>query len=358
MREVLREVPPRQESTAHTVSFSGIDTPASVVPGRTSRYIRPIEATSDGYPIPSGGLAWRVGCPQWARRPDRFYLKRGNDLRQAILAALPADWSFAGTRVLDFGCGAGRVLRHFAPEAAIAQLWGCDVHEPSVDWMRRHLCPPLHAFHSGEAPPLDQPDASFDLVWALSVFYQITDQWSAWLAEIHRVLGDGGLFLATFKGEGVSQSPAFEPWIEDCVGMNLVAPGRGWDRGRAMVQHSPWWITDHWGRGFDVVSMHPFGFARLGRKGEGWVLLRKRPGHLVPEDFERPRPDEPRELAAARHNVDQLYAELVATNRTPGMRLQRFLGELRQRPVDLARRVLTPAEHVPVPETNTGDDRR
>ncbi len=294
-----------------------------------------------------------MGCPYWARRPDRFYLERGNGLRQAILAALPADWSFAGARVLDFGCGAGRVLRHFAPEAAVAELWGCDIHQPSIDWMHQHLCPPLHAFHNGEAPPLDQPDGSFDLVWALSVFPHIVDGWSAWLAELHRILADGGLFLATFMGEGVSQSLAGEPWVEGRVGMNLVTPGRGWERGGPMVQHSPWWIKAHWGRGFDVVDLQPYGFSRLGREGQGWVVLRKRPGRLGREDFERPEPDEPRELVAARYNVDRLYAELAATNRKPGMRLQRALGDLRRRPVDLVKRVLAPAEDVPLPQAGT-----
>ncbi len=272
-------------------------------------------------------------------------------MRQAILAALPPDWSFAGTRVLDFGCGAGRVLRHFAPEAAGAEFWGCDTHEPSIRWVQQHLCPPLRAFHNGESPPLDQPDASFDLVWALSVFTHITDQWSAWLVEVHRVLAEGGLFLATFMGEGVSQSIAREPWVEDRVGMNVVSPGHGWDRGGPMVQHSPWWIRAHWGRGFDVVDLQPYGFSRVGREGQGSVLLRKRTVDVGAEDFERPEPGESRELVAARHNVAQLYAELAAVNASPGRRLHRFLGELRGRPVNLARRVLSPAESVRLPPT-------
>ena len=32
---------------------------------------------------------------------------------EGVLATLPAGFSLEGKRILDFGCGAGRVLRHF-----------------------------------------------------------------------------------------------------------------------------------------------------------------------------------------------------------------------------------------------------
>ena len=59
--------------------------------------------------------------------------------------------------MLDFGCGSGKVMRHFLPEAARCELWGCDIDERSVDWINAELHPPLHAFANGEVPPLDQP---------------------------------------------------------------------------------------------------------------------------------------------------------------------------------------------------------
>ncbi|MCA1697943.1 MAG: class I SAM-dependent methyltransferase [Actinobacteria bacterium] len=61
----------------------------------------------------------------------------------------------------------------------------------------------MHVFQTGEIPPLPQPDAYFDLVWATSVFTHISDHWSAWLLELHRLLKDGGLLIATFLGRGV-----------------------------------------------------------------------------------------------------------------------------------------------------------
>ena len=65
--------------------------------------------------------------------------------------------------VLDFGCGVGRVLRQFAPEAREAEFWGCDLDRPSLDWLEANLSPPFHFFESAEAPGLPQADGSFDL---------------------------------------------------------------------------------------------------------------------------------------------------------------------------------------------------
>jgi len=71
-----------------------------------------------------------------------------------ILDVLPLDWSFKGKRMLDFGCGAGRVLRQFADEARSADMRGCDIDGPSVDWVNAHLSPPFSAVRNGEQPPL------------------------------------------------------------------------------------------------------------------------------------------------------------------------------------------------------------
>ena len=44
-------------------------------------------------------------------------LQVGADARQVILDTLPDGWSPDGKRILDFGAGAGKVLRHLLDEA-------------------------------------------------------------------------------------------------------------------------------------------------------------------------------------------------------------------------------------------------
>ena len=264
----------------------------------------------DGIPVPAFELAERVGS--LAAGDDRlaFYVDYGRRIRDDLVVLLPDDWDWRGKRILDFGCGAGRVLRHFLPEASEAEFHGCDIDRPSVEWLERHLSPPLHAFANGEQPPLARPDEHFDLVYAVSVFTHITDQWAAWLHELHRVLRPGGLLIATFLGEGVSQVVTGERFDEDRIGMNVINYGQSWDEGGPTVLHSPWWIHAHWGRAFELVELRPHGFAaeHIGA-GHGVVVMRKAWPAPSVEELEAPEPGESRELAALRHNVEQLHVE-------------------------------------------------
>ena len=272
-------------------------------------------------PFPPSRLMWRVGCPRSERRLQAEYDRRGGVIKEAIVGLLPDGWTFEGKRVLDFGCGSGRVLRHFVPEAAagVGEFWGCDTHEPSVRWLQANLCPPLRVDHNGPAPPLPVAGGTFDLVWAVAVFTHLTDSWAAWLLELHRVLATGGLLVATFIGEGASAETLGERWDEDRVGMNTLCCGRDWDMGGPLALHSPWWVREHWGRAFDVLDVRPSGFAGPG--GQGVALLRRRDAALTVADLERWAADEPREWEALRHNRRQLERELAGLRATRSWRM-------------------------------------
>jgi SAM-dependent methyltransferase len=260
-------------------------------------------------PMPPLALAQRVGSLPDGTEPLAVYDRIGRTSREQILRMLPEGWDFAGRRALDFGCGAGRTLRHFIGEADAAEIWGCDIDEPSIAWVRDRLCPPLHAFVSRTEPPLPQPDAGFDLIWAISVFTHLTESWSRWLLELHRVLADDGLVIVTYMGERLSEELGAGPWDEDRVGMNALYAWQGWELGGPFVFHSHWWVRAHWGRAFEFVAVDTEPVVEGELSKHSWALLRKRPIELTPEDLERPEPGEPRELAAIRHNLRQVQAE-------------------------------------------------
>jgi SAM-dependent methyltransferase len=302
-------------------------------------------------PFPPLELAHRVGSLARASDPYEYYDRLGLETRDGIVSHLPPDWSFSGKRILDFGCGAGRTLRHFADEAASGEFWGCDIDAASIEWMDDQLCPPFHAFVNSEEPPLDQADASFDLIWAISVFTHLGSSWSRWLLELHRILKPDGLLLVTFMGRGMSEEIAGDPWDEDNFGMNIIKFGQSWDLGGPMVLHSPWWIEEHWGRAFEIVSIDPDGFAEKPWLDHGTVLMRKRAGQLTPEELERMTPTDGRELGALAHNVEQLHlesldlrqslegqVELVATQASELKRILDEADALREEAADLHRR--------------------
>jgi len=219
-----------------------------------------------------------------------------------LVSLLPDDWSFDGKRVLDFGSGAGRTLRHFLAEAENGEFWGADIDRPSIEWMEQNLCPPLHPWHCSAWPPLGLEHGSFDLIYAVSVFTHLTDNSTAMLHELHRLLKPGGLLIASYMGRWNSEFFAKEPWEEDRVGRNILYPTRPWDLGGPAVLISDWWVREHWGRAFEIVQIAPQ------IHNMSWAVMRKLDVELTDEDLDRPG-DDPREYRALQHNLLQLRRE-------------------------------------------------
>jgi len=258
------------------------------------------------------------------------YERLGADARQVILETLPADWTPQDKRVLDFGVGSGKILRHLSDDWSGAELEGCDIDRASVEWLEANMSPPVHAFVNSEKPPLDAPDGRFDLVLAMSVCTHLTDYSLAWLAELHRVLAEDGLLIASFLGREAYGAYADGSWDDADIGMNIVHYGQSWDLGGPTVFHSEWWLREHWGRAFEIVSL------RDGRApgDHDIVLLRRRAGPASAEELEKSS-DDPRELSALRFQVRQLLDETRELRRHAAGRggegLRARLGGLRRR---------------------------
>lgn len=237
---------------------------------------------------------------------EHAYQAIGRQCRTRLERLLPNDWTWEGKCVLDFGCGAGRTLRHFLDEAQRADFYGCDIDAASIAWLAEHLSPPLHVFQSGDSPSLPQPEEFFDLVYAFSVFTHLTDHWAGWLLELHRVLKPEGLLFATFLSEPHWKALDQGAWDENHVGMNVIKTWNPWDSGGPVVFHSEWWIREHWGRTFEILAMELRDPDEP--EGQGATLLRRNPERLQPADLER-LADDQREVDALRSNIGQLRHE-------------------------------------------------
>lgn len=260
---------------------------------------------SSGLPYPPFELANRVlALPSDDLDGYIHYEMQGAETRDELLRLLPAGTSLEGKRLLDFGCGAGRTMRHFLAEARSGEVAGADIDARSVEWLNANLAP-LRAVRCEVDPPLPFESGSFDFAWAVSVFTHLSGNSAEWLLELHRLLRPGGLLMASYMGEWNSEVIAGEPWDEDRIGMNLLHHNRPWDQGGPMVFMSDWWVREHWGRAFEIVAVN----RRF--HNQTWAMLRKRDVSLTAEELLAPG-DDPREWRALRHNVVQLQRELEA----------------------------------------------
>ncbi len=237
---------------------------------------------------------YRVGDLSEAEDDRAAYDALGRDVLARMYRTLPPGFSADGRRVLDFGCGAGRTLRHLLVDWPGAELSGCDVDGASINWLREHADDRLTAFRVTDQPGLDVPDGRFDVVLAFSVFTHLSLHWAGWMAELHRALAPDGLLYATFLSPSFAKQWGGVALEEEDTGIVVLGEGTPWDGGGPCAFISDWWLRAHWGRGFEIVSLEPGT-----PTSQGAVMLRRRPVAVTAELLERPEAGEPRELRAA-----------------------------------------------------------
>jgi SAM-dependent methyltransferase len=218
----------------------------------------------EGPPLPPRRLMVRVAGTADAD----WFLRSGRAAYDAIAEHVSLD---DVESVLDFGCGCGRVTRYWADFEGVVS--GSDVNAHAINWCRDNLS--FASFmENGLAPPVDFDDATFDLVYALSVFTHLTDDLQlTWRDELRRVLRPGGRLLITTHGR--SYLPRLEPpererfergelvvrW-SDVPGTNLCS-----------AYHPESYLRETFGTGFAFLELDPEG-AR-GNPTQDLVLLRK-----------------------------------------------------------------------------------
>lgn len=105
-----------------------------------------------------------------------------------------------GLRLLDWGCGHGRLSRHFLAHWPGVEMHGLDIDPQNIRWAAQAL--PAGRFATTPLwPPAPIESASVDALFGLSVMTHLTAAaQAAWLAELARLLRPGGIAVLTFAG--------------------------------------------------------------------------------------------------------------------------------------------------------------
>lgn len=122
----------------------------------------------------------------------------------AALAA--AHLEEAPARILDFGCGHGRVLRHLAQRWRKAEVVAADVDEDAVRFCAEQLGATPLVVSPRAAPPALLP--SYELIWAGSVFSHLAPEvWAGRLRTLLACLAPGGQLVLTTHGPSCLEHP-------------------------------------------------------------------------------------------------------------------------------------------------------
>ena len=140
---------------------------------------------------------------------DELYLKSGETDAHSIRTILGEDkFTILGEKILEFGCSAGRILRHFEQEANENEAWGADLHSAAIHWAQANLSPPFHFLTNTTAPHLPFEDNYFGLIFAGSVWTHIGELDDAWLLEMRRILRPGGRLYITISDQNTLKEVA------------------------------------------------------------------------------------------------------------------------------------------------------
>lgn len=135
----------------------------------------------------------------------------------------------AGSNILDFGCGYGRILRMMYYYSDPARIWGVDAWDQSLSLCREAGLPGNFAQSERVPSVLPVGDQKFDLIFAFSIFTHLAPSTArACLQALRNHIKPGGLFVATIR------PIEFWPFID----------------GNRRTSHAPKMQSDHRRNGF------------------------------------------------------------------------------------------------------------
>jgi SAM-dependent methyltransferase len=205
------------------------------------------------------------------------FLQVGEQCSKDIIAALrQIDRDLSSFEaILDFGCGCGRTLRWFELQTEHSRFFGADIDREAIAWCGQHLTR-ASFLTNGSLPPSGFAADSFDLIYAISVFTHLDEEYQfCWLYELQRITKPSGIVLISTHGDAhINNVPPELATEIRKRGMFFLKSG-GW-RGMfpAWYQdsfHTKEYILREYSTYFDILDYIPQAINRL----QDLVILQK-----------------------------------------------------------------------------------
>lgn len=196
------------------------------------------------------------------------------------------------SKVLEFGCGCGRIMRWMGPIAEHVELYGTDIDERAIEWAAANLSFARFDTNAG-TPPTRYEDGQFDLILNHSVFTHLDAHYQdLWLTELRRITAPGGLLVLSVHGQHAFDvaerqlAPGSRQVLEwrqtlERDGLLFVADdayvGSAFPDFYHTTFHAPWYLFEHWNQWFEVAAFLPR--SSLGFQDQ--LVLRRRDGDEV-----------------------------------------------------------------------------
>lgn len=102
-------------------------------------------------------------------------------------------------KILDFGCGYGRVLRYIKSAFPTSEIYSSDLNKDAVDYCAEtfNIVPIYSSKNSSEIKITE----SFDLIWVGSLFTHLDSKhWPGYIRLFESILNEAGILIFTVHG--------------------------------------------------------------------------------------------------------------------------------------------------------------
>jgi ubiquinone/menaquinone biosynthesis C-methylase UbiE len=133
----------------------------------------------------------------------KWYYEDGKNTAEEIVTLFSRyyDLSKPGKRILDWGCGPGRIVRHLPALLPNTEIYGTDYNDNYIKWCSENLKGINFSVNKID-PPMSFASSFFDAIIGLSIFTHLSEKnHFDWINELYRISKFGGGVLITTQGE-------------------------------------------------------------------------------------------------------------------------------------------------------------
>jgi SAM-dependent methyltransferase len=171
-------------------------------------------------------------------------------------------------RILEWGCGPGRIIRHLPALLNGWEMFGTDYNAQSIEWCAANVSGATFAKNE-DLPPLPFPSGHFDCIYSVSVFTHLSeDQHYLWIEELTRLLKPGGALICTLHGEACKDYLLPREVAQFESGRLVIRDGVQRGSRCFLAYHPEPFVKDSLLRGLQIIehrrgNTHPLGYQDL-----------------------------------------------------------------------------------------------
>jgi SAM-dependent methyltransferase len=232
-------------------------------------------AANRDFALPPKWLAFDAySAPDWA-----FYKSSGIETARYLAELadryLPVD---RRARVLEWGCGPARVVRHIADafqHRGGAEVHGTDYNAQTIEWCQQSIPGVSFAMNALlPVPPLPFADGHFDFIYSISVFTHLSPSaCEQWMVELKRVAASGAVLAITTNGDSW-QSKMLPDELRRYRKDGVVFRGQV-EEGKKMFSacHSPAYLRAGMFADMDILEHRPASFPYTAQ--DCWIVRKR-----------------------------------------------------------------------------------